>query len=367
MMKKRRLARRIRRSREDRNMSVVELSHLTNIDVETIENYESAKQEIHSDHLTTLRAILHLRQHDEHEVHKRHRPIHIGHCVSMYQFDSSPTETFFAWCKSGFRKLKHDVRKNRLLRASMGLLLLAFVLSYLADQITIEILTASAIFPVGLMLILFINTEERTISSVMVLKMFIVGGLWSILIVLLIYDFVGTSDSFGGNIVVAFTEEAAKIILVIYYLNRLNVTTVKAGMLVGFVVGAGFDVFETAQYGTIMFLETLNYGDVYGVLFLRGGFALLGIGHHFWTAMLAGTLVYTSKKTKRYARNATSPVFVQAFIVVVLIHATWNWTSLTQPLIVSSMVALFSLSVFLLMYRMSSHEAMYNQHSIQVL
>ena len=92
-----------------------------------------------------------------------------------------------------------------------------------------------------------------------------------------------------GDITTGLVEETAKLLVVLLIFKLIPIRYAFTGLLIGFAVGAGFDVFETSDYGMFELFD--SNGDIYqmqGLLLVRTLFAL-GIGHHFWTGILAGT------------------------------------------------------------------------------
>ena len=132
----------------------------------------------------------------------------------------------------------------------------------------------------------------------MCLNSFLVGGIVSLGLTHLIREVTGFTDGILGDLQTGFVEETAKLLVVLIILKRVKVKHMFTGVLIGFAVGAGFDVFETTDYAINTLIETSgNYNEMIWTTWFRSIFAV-GIGHHFWTGILAGTLVSLSTSLK---------------------------------------------------------------------
>lgn len=210
----------------------------------------------------------------------------------------------------------------------------------------------SMLIPVMLLILLTEMDYPREIKGVKLLKYFLYGGTLSITIVYLFRGFVGYSNIFlFSDFLTGLVEESAKIIVVFLILRKHKIKHVLTGMLIGFAVGAGFDVFETTDYG-IMTL-TGNQGTFIGMqltLLIRSFYSLVGVGHHFWASILGGTLVYVSRSEQVRIKDFGHPIFIIMFLIVMSLHAMWNFTNAYYTWPSYTVVILISLFIFLLMF-----------------
>ena len=230
--------------------------------------------------------------------------------------------------------------------------LILFGCAILASDVTLTVLSLSLIAPFSLLWYYYERHLPRTVNGIDVLRYFLFGGLVSIIVVYLIRAFVGYPGiPLFGDVLTGLVEEAAKIAVVLFIIRKKGIKDILTGMLVGFAVGAGFDVFETASYGISELLEYDDYFAMLGVIAMRSGYSLVGIGHHFWTAMIAGAVIYVNPNGYYKLGYAFRPTSMVWYFLVALIHGLFNflsgigfgWTMIPVSLI-----------LFLLMWRNAS-------------
>ncbi|MFP4286108.1 MAG: PrsW family glutamic-type intramembrane protease [Candidatus Izemoplasmataceae bacterium] len=255
----------------------------------------------------------------------------------------------------------------------VSFLFLTFILAFFVDQFATETLMYSAIGPLTLLGILYFTLKEYQIPVFKMIKGVVYGGLLSILLVVFIREFTGYPEGLLGNFLTAFIEEAMKVVVVIFLFRKLPIHTVKTGLIIGFTVGAGFDIFETADYGFMTFLENFEYGDLYGVLTTRNIFAIVGIGHHYWTALIIAAMVYTKKTTILKFKHLLNGVSLTMFTMVVALHAFWNFTDtlFANDLaflggLIMILVIMISTLLFIKLYQVSYYEESFNTHQVKL-
>ena len=199
------------------------------------------------------------------------------------------------------------------------------VADYLLTSIyTLSNLLIALSIPMTLLILLY-EFDQSKLNLRKVLSYFFFGGLASLGLTYLIRTITGYPESLLGDITTGLVEETAKLLVVLLIFKLIPIRYAFTGLLIGFAVGAGFDVFETSDYGMFELFD--SNGDIYqmqGLLLVRTLFAL-GIGHHFWTGILAGTLIALNKKVKFRFRTLLHPTFIIVYIGVVLAHAMWNY------------------------------------------
>ncbi len=213
-------------------------------------------------------------------------------------------------------------------------LIIITVLSTIGEHYALSNIMMSAIVPFCLLVFIHEISIPKQVKGIDTIKYFFIGGMTSILVVYGLRTFTSYPDwYFASDMLTGFVEELAKIIVVIFILQRFKVKHVMVGILIGFAVGAGFDVFETSDYGMYALLD--SGGDTYlmmGEIITRSIYAIFGIGHHFWTAMIAGTLVLMNHTGKVGFKDLFKPISLMMFVLIAFIHGLWNFTASYFPI-----------------------------------
>lgn len=176
--------------------------------------------------------------------------------------------------------------------------------------------------PFSLLIFFWETNAPRNISMYEVSKMFFVGGASSLVATLVLYTFlpVYNLDYFGAT-VVGIVEEAGKLVIIIYFIKKLQSKYILNGLLIGAAIGAGFASFESAGYA-------FNFGLMYGddaMLSVMMNRAWMSIGTHVvWSAISGAALVYVKGKQTLQKDHLLNPKFVRLFAVAVVLHAIWD-------------------------------------------
>ena len=163
----------------------------------------------------------------------------------------------------------------------------------------------------------------RNISIVDVISVFFVGGVFSLVVTLILFEIFPAGElDYTGAIIVGVVEEVGKALAVAYYVKTRNTKYKLNGLLLGGCVGAGFAVFETAGYA-FNFLWSYHSLDVMmDVLFTRG---MLAIGGHVvWAAISGFGLVVAKGDQPLEASHLYSGKFLKFLILVSALHAVWD-------------------------------------------
>jgi RsiW-degrading membrane proteinase PrsW (M82 family) len=162
-----------------------------------------------------------------------------------------------------------------------------------------------------------------------VAKAVIIGGLLSIVFTLVINDLPVVSNFTFTPMLAGPVEESAKLLAAIFIArNWVNARQVQDGIVIGASVGAGFAMIETAGYIFESFIiiheevVTLHFHDAIGTLAIRA--IMSPFAHVLWTAVVAGALWYTSKRSNSKLNGFFSHVFLRIFIFIIGLHALWN-------------------------------------------
>lgn len=182
------------------------------------------------------------------------------------------------------------------------------------------IFIGALIVPFSLLIFFWEVNAPRNINIFDVVKIFFIGGVFSLLITMIlnIFVIVGELDYYGA-IMTGVIEEVAKFVVVAYFLKGSKRKYILNGLLLGAAVGAGFAVFETAGY-------TFAYGFkvpiMMRIIYMRG--ALAFGGHIVWAAMCGAALVMVKKDESLKIKHLKSIKFLKYFIIAIGLHAIWD-------------------------------------------
>lgn len=216
-------------------------------------------------------------------------------------------------------------------RILLGFLIAFVALLYMAttfdntNAIPGLILVGAFAVPFSGLVFFFEADAFKDISLFEIVKVFFIGGIFSLIVTLFLYQFVSFSDSnqiYGiltlkDSLSIGIVEELGKVLIITYFVSQLNANHILDGILIGAAVGAGFAAFETAGY-------------IYGaenalveVAILRGWSAIGG--HLVWAAISGGALLVV-KRAQPFKFNQLLDVrFLVFFVLAVLMHAAWDW------------------------------------------
>jgi CRP-like cAMP-binding protein/RsiW-degrading membrane proteinase PrsW (M82 family) len=132
-----------------------------------------------------------------------------------------------------------------------------------------------------------------------------------------------TPGQLTSALAVSIIEELAKIIGVIWLLNRRPLRFRMDGIIFGAAAGMGFAAIENALYAGAR-LDAVD--EMVAVLFLRS--VLAPFGHGAWTALVCAAI------WREKGAHAARPSWqvVAAFSVAVLLHTMWDWRPLPNVL-----------------------------------
>lgn len=194
--------------------------------------------------------------------------------------------------------------------------------------------------PFSLLIFFFEINVFKNISIYQVIKIFFVGGAFSLLMTVFIYSITGSGNfSLLGSILIGLVEETGKLTIVAYFVHRKKITHIFNGMLIGAAIGAGFAVFENAGYAQ-------NYGI--GVLLVRS-FGSLG-SHTIWTAILGAALVLVKKNSPLHKEHFTDRHFINFYVLAVLLHAFWDMQTPFADLKLIALIIIGWVAIFVLIH-----------------
>lgn len=168
--------------------------------------------------------------------------------------------------------------------------------------------------PFSLLIMFFEINTFRNISIFKVTKIFMVGGVSSVLTSMALYQFVNIQNlTIVTAILVAIIEETGKLIMIAYYVKRTQARFILNGLLIGAAIGAGFAAFETAGYAEDFGLSIL----------LMRGIGALGT-HTLWGAINGAALVMVKGEQPLIMSSFQNGRFLRFFGLTICLHALWD-------------------------------------------
>lgn len=207
-----------------------------------------------------------------------------------------------------------------------------------------------AVVPVTLAIFFWEMNAPRNITIIDVLRYFFTGGVLSLLATLFLNLFRGNTPAWMAPL----TEEPAKLILALFFLQRVKKKTGRVygltGLAIGAAVGAGFAAFESAQYAYNNYLSVLaSYAKAMPDQFLHS--VEQGATLFFWDSFIRVTFVTLLRALsavkghvmycapyaaiaglymgdgKRIGDSLRQPRFMLTFLISFLCHMAWNMFS----------------------------------------
>nr|CCC17538.1 putative membrane protein [Lactiplantibacillus pentosus IG1] len=217
-------------------------------------------------------------------------------------------------------------------RILLGFLLAFAALLYMADSFENSnaipglIMVGAFAVPFSGLVFFFEANAFKDISLFEIVKVFFIGGIFSLVVTLFLYQFVSFSAAnqiFGvltlkDSLAIGLVEELGKVLIVSYFISQLDVRHILDGILIGAAVGAGFAAFETAGY-----IYNAGTNDLVAVAILRGWSAIGG--HLVWAAIAGGAIMIVKRDQPFKFSQLLDTRFLVFFILAVLMHATWDW------------------------------------------
>ncbi|WP_125767215.1 PrsW family glutamic-type intramembrane protease [Lapidilactobacillus wuchangensis] len=252
-------------------------------------------------------------------------------------------EIFIAGTKTttpALESISSDWAKPWLFSRILAVFGIAFVaLLYMAGNLGNEKAIPGLIFvgafavPLSAVIFFFESNVFQNVSLYQVAKVFFIGGVFSLLITMILYSFVTMSVqeqifgvmTLGDALSVGVVEEVGKLVILLYFVSKLNIHRILNGILIGGAVGAGFAAFETAGY-----IYQASKAQLVDVAIVR---AVTAIGGHLvWCAIAGGALIIVKKANRFDYNQLLNPKFLVFFVLAVAMHALWDYDLPVLPL-----------------------------------
>lgn len=192
--------------------------------------------------------------------------------------------------------------------------------------------------PFTILIFFWEMNAPRNISIYQVIKMLFVGGVLSLVAAVVIFNQLGNTAS---AVIIGIVEEAAKVLVILWFLRGKRYSFILNGLLIGAAIGAGFAAFESAGYALRMVLLS-DLHTMYSTLFWRG--VLAPGGHIVWAALSAAALCMV-KGDRPFAWEMLKDIrFLRMFGIVALLHALWDmpWFTSSEIPILQLLLTLVS-------------------------
>lgn len=209
---------------------------------------------------------------------------------------------------------------------------------------------------VPLLVFLFETNFARNLSIIDVTKIFIIGGLCSILLTLLLRP-VSESEAVSIILFAPVFEEIAKAIITIIFVSRIKPTNMITGMLIGFSVGAGFSFFENLDYALILSSDTI---DMLAIIIERTVVDFV-MGHHYWAGIFGSIYVLFKKETRFNFKDLFQWRNGLALLFTTSLHAMWNGSGFISvsfiPFVMRALVCVLSVGALLVLINIGISQA----------
>ena len=147
----------------------------------------------------------------------------------------------------------------------------------------------SVAIPLAVLIFFFEMNVVKNISTPLLLKLMVFGGIFSLIVSLFFFRAAG-SLSWLGAMRAGIVEETGKLVVVLFFARKARFPWLLNGLLIGAAVGTGFSVFETAGY--VLVHGLLGGGGTEGMFNMityRGPLSVLA-DHSLWTGLVAAGL-----------------------------------------------------------------------------
>jgi RsiW-degrading membrane proteinase PrsW (M82 family) len=232
------------------------------------------------------------------------------------------------------------------------------------------IVLGAFLVPVTFVLYLYQRFHHREFSLNLLAMTFLFGGVVG-LVVAAVLEW-GTLRSLNvlSLLGVGAVEESAKLLLPIFIFLRGKYRHEVDGLLIGVACGMGFATLETMGYSLVSLINAQgNVGALDGTLLVRG--LLSPVGHAAWTGYVCAVIWLERERAHSLILNRA---IWGAFIVVVLLHTSWDLfgsiTSRTSTSLVAieyiglAAVALISVALFAWRVNQSEKDKRINEEPV---
>jgi RsiW-degrading membrane proteinase PrsW (M82 family) len=189
-------------------------------------------------------------------------------------------------------------------------------------------MAGSFVVPVTAVVWIFEQGADSALTPQRVVVAFLAGGGLSMLLAVLVENWLLASGGMRSASVGLIEEVAKASMLVIFAAGQSRFGT-RSGVLLGAAIGFGYAALESSGYALNAFnglLGPAGLGSGLGYMFhIEAERAIFApVLHGLWTAFLGGVIVRPASRT-RHVRAV--PVMIGALLLVVALHASWDATN----------------------------------------
>lgn len=212
---------------------------------------------------------------------------------------------------------------SRMLVISVALVVL-LIISYRSFQninlIPGLMFIGSFAVPVSTLIFFLEMNTPRNISIFMVMAMAFLGGVTSLFVALLFFDWFQSLSELMGASAAGIVEELAKLLVVVLIAGRfVRYRWVLNGLLFGAAIGMGFAAFESAGYA---YRSSAVFEEMVDNIVLRG--LLSPFMHIVWTANAAAAL-WLVKGARKFQWSMLGDMrFLRVLFSSMALHMIWN-------------------------------------------
>lgn len=183
------------------------------------------------------------------------------------------------------------------------------------------ILVGSFAIPCSILVFFFEMNVPRNVSLYQILKLLLLGGIVSLCVSLLFFEWTSL-DNWLGAMSAGIVEESGKALTLLLVVRKRRYPWTLNGMLFGATVGTGFAVFETSGYALTSGLNS-GMASLFQTIYERGALSVLG-GHALWTALVGGALWRVRGQREFKWEMLRDPAFLRVLALCVALHMLWN-------------------------------------------
>lgn len=192
----------------------------------------------------------------------------------------------------------------------------------------------------------------RNISIFIVMSLVAVGGIASLIVTLLFFQWLPFLSNWLAASSAGFIEETAKVLIVIAIFGRVaRYKWILNGLLIGAAIGTGFAAFESAGYAYRTALAG-GVDEMSGNIMLRG--MLAPFMHIVWTANPAAALWLVKGDRKFHVSMLGDMRFLRVMISSMALHMIWNanFTTVPLPIIIDLKFPILGLIAWIITFRL---------------
>ena len=222
---------------------------------------------------------------------------------------------------------------------------ISLVFSFVRSSILPFIVVGGLCAVVPLMVFLFETNYARNLTILDVGKMFLIGGLSSLVLTMILNLPFNAGEVASSVLLAPLLEELAKAIIVIFFVAKIKPKNMLTGLLIGFSIGAGFALFENFVYAFDAYSEFLILeNNLYDasimsmiVLIVRTFWNFFS-GHHYYTAIFGAIYVLFKKEVTFKFKDLCQWKVLCGYIIPVLLHMIWNASTYIEASFVALLI-----------------------------